>query len=116
MIWQRLPIIRSFFGGPSPEVDPAGAAAADDAASLVAQRWRRAFARDPELAEDLIRQSGMMALQPIDMVDGYPQPTPIDPYRLAYDAGRRDLALLLLAQGNISHHELSQLMESLDVR
>tara|TARA_R110000744_G_scaffold17204_1_gene46845 strand:+ start:479 stop:829 length:351 start_codon:yes stop_codon:yes gene_type:complete len=116
MIWQRLPIIRSFFGAPSPDLDPVGAANVDHAAADVAARWQRAFTRDPELSEDLIRLSGLMVVQPIDMKDGYPQPSPIDPYRLAYEAGRRDFALLLLAQGNISHFELSQMMESLDVR
>jgi hypothetical protein len=50
------------------------------------------------------------------MADGYPQPARIDPQRLAYEAGRRDLALLILSQGHISHLELNQLMESLDVR
>ena len=50
------------------------------------------------------------------MIEGYPQPASIDPQRLAYEAGRRDLALLILSQGHISHLELNQLMESLDVR
>lgn len=104
MIWKRIPIIRSFFG------------MNDDPAADTAARWQKAFARDPGLADDLIRQSGLMALQPVEMVEGFPQPVPMDPYRLAYEAGRRDLALLLLAQGHISTYELNQLMESLDVR
>ena len=114
MIWDRISIIRSFFG--QGEHGTPQARAQNAAASEVATRWQKAFNRDPQLAEDLIRQSGLLALQPIDMVEGYPQPAPIDPQRLAYEAGRRDLALLLLSQGHIAHFELNQLMESLDVR
>lgn len=104
MIWERIPIIRSFFGHN------------DTAASEVSGRWQRAFNRDPELAEDLIRQSGMLVFQPVEMVEGFPQSAPLDPYRLAYEAGKRDLALLLLAQGHITAYELNQLMESINVR
>lgn len=114
MIWDRLSIIRSFFG--QGEVGTPQAVAQDGAAAEVAARWQKAFNRDPQLAEDLIRQSGLLNLQPIDMIEGYPQPASIDPQRLAYEAGRRDLALLILSQGHISHLELNQLMESLDVR
>ena len=84
----------------------------DGAAADVARRWRRAFSAEPELASDLIRQGGLLTAQPVEMVDGWPQPAPLDPSRLAYEAGRRDLALLLLAQGGISIHDLNQMMES----
>lgn len=102
-IWQRLPIIRSVFGMNG------------DAAGQVSARWQRAFARDPELAADLIRQSGLLAMQPVENVEGYPQVAALDPYRLAYEAGRRDMAQILLAQGHISTYEINQLMENLDV-
>lgn len=103
MIWHRIPVIRSFFGADArAAVDPS-------------KRWQRAFDRDPELAHDIIRQSGLMAMQPVEMIDGYPQSAPLDPHRLAYEAGRRDLALLLLAQGHITPLELNTLMETPDV-
>lgn len=100
MIFDRLAVLRGVFGR------------ADRAAGAVAARWRRAFSDRPELAEDLIRLGGVMVCQPVEMVEGYPQPGALDPYRLAYEAGRRDMALLLLAQGGISYHELNQLTEA----
>lgn len=80
-------------------------------AAEVASRWRRAFDRDPALATDVIRLGGVMACQPVQMVNGWPEPAPIDPQRLAYEAGRRDFALLLLAQGGISHDELNEIIK-----
>ncbi len=82
------------------------------AAGDVAQRWRRAFSAEPELACDLIRRGELLTAQPVEMVNGCPQPPMLDPSRLAYEAGRRDMALLLLALGGISIHDLNQLMES----
>lgn len=102
MIFDRLSTLAAFFG-------LRNAAAGD-----VARRWSAAFRRDPVLAEDVIRQSGLLACQAVTMADGHPSPAPLDPYRLAYEAGRRDLALLLLAQGGISIYELNQLMEASD--
>lgn len=102
MIWNRIPIIKSFFG------------ANDRAAAEVSLRWQKAVTRDPKLAEDLINLGGLMASQPVEMSDGYPQPATIDPYRLAYEAGRADLARQLLAQGHISTFEINQLMETSD--
>lgn len=100
MIFDRIPVLRSVFGSN------------DRAAATVARRWRRAFQDDPELACDLIRSGGLLVGQPVEMVEGWPQPAAMDPYRLAYEAGRRDLALQLLAQGGISYDELNQLMEA----
>lgn len=80
----------------------------------VARRWKRAFMEQPKLAEDIIRQGGVALAQPVMMQDGYPSNTPIDPYQLAYERGRRDLALLLLAQGGVDIHDLNNLMESRD--
>ncbi|MEX0306036.1 MAG: hypothetical protein AB3N12_01505 [Ruegeria sp.] len=100
MIFDRLPILKSIFGSN------------DQAAAVVSRRWRRAFSNEPELACDVIRSGGLLVGQPVEMVEGWPQPAPIDPYRLAYEAGRRDLALQLLAQGGISYDELNQLMEA----
>ncbi|GGH36311.1 hypothetical protein SAMN05444007_108247 [Cribrihabitans marinus] len=100
MIFDRIAVLRSVFGSN------------DRAAANVARRWRRAFQQDDDLAADVARLGGVMVAEPVEMVDGLPQAAPIDPYRLAYEAGKRDLALLLLAQGGISYDELNQLMEA----
>lgn len=100
MIFDRIAGLRGFFGFN------------DRAAVEVARRWRRAFAAEPDLAADLIRQSGLLVQQPVQMTEGVPEVVPLDPYRLAYEAGRRDMALLLLAQGGLSHTEINQLMEN----
>ena len=102
MILQRIPVIRSLFGNN-------GKAAAE-----VSRRWQRAFGKDPELAKDIIRQSGFMSLQRVEMVEGVPQLAPLNPYDLAYEAGKRDFALLLISQGQITIEEINQLMESSD--
>lgn len=84
----------------------------DGAMLQVARRWKRAFIDQPKLAEDIIRQGGIALAQPVEMKDGYPQLPPIDPYRLAYEAGKRDLALLLLSQGGVDIYDLNNLTES----
>ncbi|MDR6266544.1 hypothetical protein [Roseobacter sp. N2S] len=80
-------------------------------AGAVAARWSGVAAKNPALAEDLIRIGGILAIQPTEYENGVPKPTPIDPVRLAYDQGRRDLALQLLALMKITPYELSQITE-----
>ncbi|MFP4044828.1 MAG: hypothetical protein ACLFTP_09725 [Rhodosalinus sp.] len=104
MIFDRIGHLLAFFGGARPE----GRRAARD----VGRRWSRVFSREPELAEDLIRMGGVLAAQPVEMVDGFPQVAAPDPYRLAYEAGRRDMALALLSAGGVTPQELSELMEA----
>ena len=80
------------------------------------RRWTAAFGRDPELAADLIRRGGLLELRPERLENGVVMPDPIDPVRLAYEQGRRALAIELLAVGRISHTDLNELMEQHDVR
>lgn len=76
-----------------------------------AERWVRAFRAEPELARDLIRTGGLLAAQPQSLEGGLATVDQLDPLRLAYEAGRRDLALSLLAAGNIDRFTLSDLLE-----
>lgn len=103
MIWSPLSAIASVF--PSSSRREAG---------LLAKRWRAAASRDPHLSADLIRLGGVLLAQPVRIVEGFPEPEALDPYRLAYEAGRRDLAMQLLALMNLSIEELNILMESND--
>lgn len=98
MILDRIGILRAAF--------PRRAAAADAGA-----RWARAARAEPGIAGDVIRLGRVLAQQPDDFVDGYPMGRPIDPLRLAFDAGRRDLALQLLALIGLTPDELRSLME-----
>ncbi|MBA85218.1 MAG: hypothetical protein CML69_10835 [Rhodobacteraceae bacterium] len=84
------------------------------AAAEAAERWTAAFADNPELAADLIRIGELLTVQPVHMEDGVPTPLPQDPSQLAYQAGRRDMALALLSLGQMTISELNQLMESLN--
>jgi hypothetical protein len=97
MIWSRLSVLRALF---------ASRAQARDAGL----RWHRALRHVPELQGDLIRLGGILTLQPVE--NGEAQP--LDPHRLAYEAGKRDLALQLLALMGLSITELNTLMEDDD--
>ena len=85
-ITRRLSIILSRFVGPRP-------------AREAARRWSEAQRRAPELAQDVIRLGGVMA----------PTGAPLDPQRLAYEAGRRDLAHEVLALMTLSIDEINDL-------
>lgn len=80
-------------------------------AADMAARWQRAFVRDPALAGDLIGLGRVLALRPVLIEDGIEVPEPIDPARLAYDQGQRDMAVKLLALMGVTNSELSKLME-----
>lgn len=101
MILDRLGIIRALI--------PSKRAAAD-----IAARWRQASAKDPELIGDAIRLGGVISLQPDIYEHGVPIGAPIDPVRLAYEAGRRDLAVQLVALMGLTHTELQSLMEDFE--
>lgn len=92
-IWERLGFVRTSF-----QVQ-------EDAAEA-GIRWTRAFRAEPELVGDLIRMGGVMAAQPFE--NG--EVADLDPHRLSYEAGQRDLALRILALGNLSPKELQTLM------
>lgn len=81
----------------------------------VARRWRSARLESPELADDLIRLGGILQLQPVDLQNGYPETAPLDGFRLAYEAGRADLARQLLALMGMTQTQIAKLtMENND--
>lgn len=80
-----------------------------------ARRWRKAFAAIPGLRNDLIRLGGLFDPQwPVTLRDGIPTPDPVDPYRLAYEAGQRDLANQILALGGLTHADVTNLLQESD--
>lgn len=106
----RFGILQGVFGlFPGPAGRAARVSAGDHA-----RRWRRAFAEFPDLRADLIRQAGLLRPQPVVMTEGEPSPAPLDPHRLAYEAGRRDFALQLLSAGGLTIDELNQLVKEPD--
>ena len=98
MIWDRLSVFTTVFRVGTP------AGVARDCV----RRWRRAVAADPALTEDLIRFGGVLALTP-------PREGPPNVEQLAYEAGRRDLALQLLSIAGLSPYQLNQMMDEPDV-
>lgn len=108
MIFNRMPLLRHIFRTADPDQT-------DRIAAEHARRWRQAFGDQPELANDLIRQGGLLTLLPEIYDEGKKTPRDIDPLRLAYFTGQRDLAIKLLAMGGITYHELNQLMETQNV-
>jgi hypothetical protein len=92
MIFDRLSVMAWLFPGPL-----------RNAAPVVARRWRTAAAEQPELVTDLIGMGQVLALSTAEGAS--------DPHRLAYEAGRRDLALELIALMGVRAYEINQLME-----
>lgn len=82
------------------------------AAADFAARWRRAYARDPELPRDLIRLGGLLELPTVDLTDGVPAVEDKTPFQLGVEQGRRALALELLALGKIEPHQLDEDLET----
>ena len=105
MIFDRLSTLLAWFGMTS----PARAAAAESA-----EIWRRAARAVPEILPDLIRQGGVLTGQPVENQNGWPQLAPVDPYRLAYEAGRRDMALQLLAAAGLTQTQANELIKEQD--
>lgn len=81
-------------------------------AAEFAERWRRAFARDAALKQDLIRLGGILELPTVDLTEGVPAIEDKTPFQLGCEAGRRALALELLALGQIDPNELLETMET----
>ncbi len=81
-----------------------------------ATRWGRARDASPGIVEDLVRLGGVLAMQPATYDGGIALADPIDPGRLSYEAGRRDLAIQLLTLAGVDSYELMSLMENKDVR
>lgn len=102
-LFDRLGVVRFGFRGH------------DRPAHMAARRWVAARQADPRLAEDLIVLGNVLCVQTQKITDGNPALQDPDPVRLAYEAGRRDMAVQLLSMMNLSSFELSKMMESNDV-
>lgn len=96
MKWSRLGVIRSLI--------PSKAEAGE-----ISRRWRNARLAQPELAEDVAGFGGLTQLQPAIFDGGVATPQ-LDALRLAYEAGRRDMALHQLALMGVSQTELNSMM------
>ncbi|WP_289150260.1 hypothetical protein [uncultured Salipiger sp.] len=105
MILDRISTLLAHFG-----LDPDGRARAAEHGEI----WRSAAAREPRILGDLIREGGLFEGQPVVMKDGIPSRAPIDPYRMAYEAGRRDFAAQLLSAGGLTHTQIEQLTKDQD--
>lgn len=113
ILFDKLAILRGLFGRALPaaaSLDEARAAVAEAeaAASEPSRRWFRAARAEPELLGDVIRLGGILTTQPFA---GGELAAPIDPLRLAYENGRRDMALQLATMMSLSIHDLNTLME-----
>lgn len=75
-------------------------------ARQMAKRWRRAAQADPQLRQDVLALGGVLSMQAYDRVNGVPELAPIDPYRLAFEAGKRELSMQLAALMDISLYDL----------
>lgn len=108
-IWNKFSMLRGLAN--TPRVVQAEAKNFDPISEAdMARRWSRARQANPELVGDLIRLGGIMSAQPMQAGEVLP----LDPNRLAYEAGRRDLALQLSALMALTPFELNDLMENQD--
>ncbi len=82
------------------------------AAAALAARWQRALAAEPQLAADLLVLGQVLAKLPATYEAGAEVPAPVDPNRVMIDAGRRELALELLALMNVDPALVARMMES----
>ena len=78
----------------------------------MARRWAAAARKEPALVEDLIRMGRVLEARPVRFDGGVEAPDPIDPLRLAFEAGERNLALKLLALAHVGPAEIRDLMEN----
>lgn len=105
-LWNKLGVLGGL--APTPRVMQAAARATEGASEVdLARRWAKARTQSPELLGDVIRMGGLLTPQPMEAGEVLP----IDPYRLAYEAGRRDMALQLCAVMSLTLEELNLLME-----
>jgi len=72
-----------------------------------ARRWAMVADQHPELAEDIIIMGEIVALGDVDETNRLNS----GPEQLAYERGRRDLALDLLAMMHLTPFELNQLLK-----
>lgn len=103
MIWHRIRLLAARFSyGDRRQV------------AEMAKRWRKAAHTQPELRNDLLRMGGILTMPPVDAVDGVPFDVPQSPQQVDREAGRRMLALQLLALMGLTVDELNSLMETDD--
>lgn len=102
-IWDRLSVLKGFVPFAERNI-----------ALRRARRWTKVAREDSRLAEDLILLGGIMTTQPAALKDGWPTPELPDGQLLAYQAGRRDLALQLLALMSLTPLELNTLAKEPD--
>lgn len=100
MIWDPLSVLQAIFP-----------AAAKRELARMADRWREAATANPALAEDLIRLGDVITAQPARLAVGHPTPALPDATHLAYAAGRRDMALQLLALMNLTASQTYAMMK-----
>lgn len=81
------------------------------AAASCAARWSKAASKDAELVADVIRLGGILDRATEEYRDGVIVPNPVDPIRMAKEAGRREFAVELLAMMQITPEELRSLTE-----
>jgi hypothetical protein len=103
LIWHPLTILQGIFPY-----------AKRRAAAAMARRWQGAVAADPRLAQDVIELGDVLTAQPARLTEGYPTPALPDATTLAYAAGRRDMALQLLALMNLPRTHIHNLMKDHD--
>jgi len=72
-----------------------------------ARRWRAAFAASPDLGADLLAMGRVLAMAPRTSDDILSATVE----ELAYEAGRRDLALELLALMHVNRFEIHSMMQ-----
>lgn len=70
-------------------------------------RWSRANAEQPEMAEDIIIMAKIMAYGDVGETDRLEASA----LELAYDRGRRDLGLDILAMMHVRNYELNHLLK-----
>lgn len=100
-IWHKLGVL--FSAMPSPRIEPAvmrTVPRVDEAAMM--RRWRKARAAEPDLMGDVLRLGDVLACT---------TPQIKDPHQLAYQAGRRDLALQLTALMALSYEDMNLILE-----
>lgn len=78
-------------------------------AITIGRRWRAAAREIPGLEGDLVELGGLRMMQPHQRIEGVPEPAALGPEMLAYQQGKRDLALQLLALMGLNQDDFNSL-------
>lgn len=76
-----------------------------------ARRWSEIKQTHPDVFDDIATLGGILQV-PHEIPPDPDNPKPVDPHRLAFEAGQRDLAVKLISLMGITNYELNQLMEA----